>query len=206
MTSPSSTPLFIREALDGADSDVLQREAAQVLEACAPMPAPAVPADPGVEVDAGARLLSAVSSGSVRFAPFFDQLMALFQRDEPAIRQLLEDGPWQRTGLRGVRVRDVPLGPGLKGCKGRLTLFDPGTRFPSHSHGGSERVLVILGSFKDTVNGEVCGPGDGQVMAVGTSHSFIVDPSGPCISASVHEQPFVFSSLFLRFLRLFFRS
>jgi anti-sigma factor ChrR (cupin superfamily) len=187
--TPSAAPQFLAEALDLASDDpTLQRDASALLEACAP------PATDEVSADNLARLTQAVSTGALCFAPFFDQLAELYQLHESAIVELLEDGPWHSTVLPGVSVKSVKLGPGLAGCEGRLTRFRAGTRFPLHTHGGRERVLVILGSFKDSVTGEVFGPGDLQEMRTGTNHGFVVDQTGPCISASVHEQPFRFDS------------
>jgi anti-sigma factor ChrR (cupin superfamily) len=191
----TSAPPFVAETLKSASDEAsVERDAAALLEAWAPL------SNDGPSAEGLARLNAAINDGPQRYAPFFDQLQALYQRDESFIVELLRAEAWEKSGLPGVSIRDVELGPDLKGCEGRLTLFRPGTRFPKHTHGGRERVLVLLGSLQDSVSGEIFGPGDLQEMPAGSSHGFLVGQESPCLAASVHDRPFRFDSWVLRFL------
>src|SRR5262245_53862842 len=74
--NPALAPQFLSEALEETDPTLLQRDAAALLEALAPA------TNEPVDRAALLRLTQAVSHGAQRFAPFFDQLQELYQRDE----------------------------------------------------------------------------------------------------------------------------
>ncbi|MDD9941257.1 MAG: cupin domain-containing protein [Myxococcales bacterium] len=149
------------------------------------------------------RLLVEVSRAPRRYAPFYDDLRELFQVEEAQLEHELGKTTFYPTLLPGARMRRVALGPSLAHCRGYLTRFAPGLRFPRHSHRGTERFLVLEGGFVDDT-GRRYVAGDMCIMQPGSEHAIEIDNDGVCVSALVLTAPLSFQSPVLRILsRLF---
>lgn len=155
-----------------------------------------------VPVDASVRsgLLAKVEELPLRYAPFVEQLGALWRLPEAevlaALERAAEPRAWSWTPIRGVRLLDVKVEPGRSA---QLIRVQAGRRFPEHRHVGEERVLVLEGGYTDST-GQSYGPGDTQVMPEGTQHRFQVHEEGPCIAAMVYRE-FEFTHPILRGLQ-----
>jgi len=149
------------------------------------------------------RLLTAVESLPLRYAPFYDRLAALWDLSEAQVDATLararDRDAFRSTGLPGVRRMRVDGGPRLKDASLELLCLAAGSRFPGHRHAGHEVVLVLEGSYRDA--GAEVGPGDAQEMAPGSAHALAVSPDAPCVAAVV-SRGFAFTSLPLRLLQL----
>jgi len=134
------------------------------------------------------RLLAAVETLPLRYAPFFDALATLWDMSEPeVVRTLREAGnpsTWRRAALPGVRLVTVTPGPRLRGAEVRLVRFRPGLRFPRHRHDGPESLLVLEGRYQDET-GRTVGPGERHEMPAGSEHALRVEWGEPCVVATV---------------------
>lgn len=134
------------------------------------------------------RLLAAVETLPLRYAPFFDRLATLWDLAEADVVRLLEragnPSTWRRAALPGVRFVNVTPGPRLKEAQVRLARFRPGLRFPRHRHVGPEALLVLEGRYRDETRHAV-GPGECHAMSPGSEHALEVDPAEPCVVATV---------------------
>jgi putative transcriptional regulator len=152
------------------------------------------------------RLLGDVSRLPLRYAPFASRVAALWDVGESDVEAIFAKAAslseWKRTPLPGVRLIDVAGGPHTAGADAFMVRFAPGTFFPRHRHRGSEALLVLEGSYTDTL-GRVVQPGDLHEMHPGTEHGFRVGREGPCIGAAVQNGR-EFTGAFMRFLALFF--
>jgi putative transcriptional regulator len=148
------------------------------------------------------RLMAAVTSGPLRFAPFIARLSKLFDLDEPDVERLLarmdEPRRWHAMGLPGVHVFDVAAGPKLAGKRAYILRLRPGVRFPRHSHRGRELTLVLQGAHADD-DGRVYSAGALRDLDASTTHGFRIVGSETCIAALVYEG-LVFESWPLRLL------
>src|SRR5262245_35678144 len=131
-----------------------------------------VPADPA----AAARLLSAVETLPLRYAPFYDRIAALWDLPEAAVVAILErardPAAWRKSKLPGLRLIDIEAGERCRGADVHLVRFSPGMRFPRHRHPGPEALLVLEGSYRDST-GRVVGPGDLHEMLPDSEHGFL---------------------------------
>jgi anti-sigma factor ChrR (cupin superfamily) len=136
------------------------------------------------------RLLGAVSQLPLRYAPFLDRVAALWDVSEQEVSAAFTRANslagWKRTPLPGVRVIDVAGGPRASGGETFLVRFAPGTRFPKHRHPGHEALLVLEGSYTDTL-GRLVQPGDLHEMQPGSEHGFLVARDGPCVGAALQH-------------------
>ena len=149
-----------------------------------------------------ARLLSSIERPPLRYAPFFARIAELFDlSEEAAIAQcarLAEPNVWRFAGLPGIKNVRVQGGPRVQGAEVMFARFAPGLRFPRHKHTGTERVLVMEGSYEDS-DGLKHGAGELRTWEPGTSHGFRISSDEPCIVAAVvHGR--TFESLPLRLL------
>jgi quercetin dioxygenase-like cupin family protein len=149
-----------------------------------------------------ARLLGAVSQLPLRYAPFSRGAAALWDISEYEVDAIFTKAgrlsEWQRTPLPGVRLIEVAGGPRTLGADAFMVRFAPGILFPRHRHIGSEDLLVLEGSYTDTL-GRVVQPGDLHQMQPGTEHGFRVGKEGPCIGAAVQNGR-EFTGAFMRLL------
>jgi quercetin dioxygenase-like cupin family protein len=136
------------------------------------------------------RLLTDVESLPLRYAPFFDRLMDVWDLPEANVLELLERAKdpslFRKTPLPGLRVLEVQGGPRVRGADVHLVRFSSGMRFPRHRHPGDEILLVLEGSYTDS-SGRKLSPGDIHAMSAGTEHDFRVSKDGPCVAASVQR-------------------
>jgi anti-sigma factor ChrR (cupin superfamily) len=81
--------------------------------------------------------------------------------------QLAADDRWLPHPVPGIRMKILAL----NNARGYATLLldvAPGTRFPSHHHGGAEECFVVSGSIFTC--GRRLGPGDFVHADAGTDH------------------------------------
>lgn len=136
-----------------------------------------------------ARLLSSLAEGGN--LAFASRLAALFDLSPAAARELIERADrgegWEAGPVEKVRIINVTPGPRLGGAMAFLALFDPGLRFPSHTHHGEEELLILRGSFTDAGEGTL-RPGDQRYYPAGSSHTFVVPDDRDCLCAvKLHE-------------------
>jgi quercetin dioxygenase-like cupin family protein len=136
------------------------------------------------------RLLTEVGSLPLRYAPFFDRLMDVWDLPEAGVLEVLERAKdasaFRKTKLPGLRLLDVEGGSRVAGADVHLVRFSPGMRFPRHRHPGDEVLFVLEGSYTDC-SGQRVLPGDIHAMSAGTEHGFRVSKGEPCIAASVQR-------------------
>jgi len=149
-----------------------------------------------------AQLLSSIERPPLRYAPFYSRIAELFDLSEDAAiaqcARLAEPDAWRFAGMPGIKNVVVQGGPRVKDAEVMFVRFAPGMRFPRHKHTGSERVLVMEGSYIDS-DGLEHGTGELRVWEPGTSHGFRISSEEPCIVAAVvHGR--TFESLPLRLL------
>lgn len=168
-------------------------------------PLPGVLADSAPTAVGRNRLLQAASSWSLRYAPFYDRLGALWDLGDPELRAVFESAAdsrhWQRP-WPGFGFLTVDGGPGLAGARARLLHLAPAFHFPRHRHQGPERILVLAGSYTDSATIRV-GPGELQEMAAGSEHELLIGHEGPCVAAVV-EQGLTFTGPLLKLLTRWF--
>lgn len=138
---------------------------------------------------APARLERLVIEPPQRYAPFFARVAELFDLSEDAaigeLTRLRDPCGWRWTGLPGISKLGVHGGPAVGEGRAALVRIDPGGRFPRHRHLGTERVLVLEGTYEDS-NGLVHRAGELREWAAGTEHYLQVEASAPCILACVN--------------------
>lgn len=105
----------------------------------------------------------------------------------PSLRRFLGFGsneiPWRRRlpGFREYSLRDID------GCEVNLMWIRPGRALPSHTHGGTELILILDGAFGDH-RGRF-GPGDVSVADETIDHRPVAEKDRPCIAFSVLDAP-----------------
>lgn len=125
-----------------------------------------------------------------RYAPFFGRIGELWDLSEDEVAQLLTRAAnreaWRRPALPGIQVVDVVGGASTRSATLHLVRLSPGAKFPVHYHVGYETLLVLEGSYTDSL-GRLVRAGEAHVMVPGTEHSFLVSEDGPCVAASIHS-------------------
>lgn len=114
--------------------------------------------------------------GAERFAPFTDRVAALFDLGADAVSSILrlfETSVGWTVLYPGASFHDLVGGPAIGQATAGLVRIGPGLAFPRHKHLGEERVLVLQGEFEDDTGRRV-GPGQLEILADGTEHSFTV--------------------------------
>ena len=86
-------------------------------------------------------------------------------RDLLIVRQ--NEGPWQETGVAGVRVRRLLVDPARNQFTAMVRM-DPGTSYPRHVHNGAEECLVLEGDIR--MGDAVLHAGDYQYAPPDTLH------------------------------------
>ena len=133
------------------------------------------------------RLEGTVSKPPHRYAPFYGRAAELFDLSEDAIiaemTRLADPKAWTFAGLPGISHASVKGGPRVKSAETLFVRFKPGVYFPRHRHTGLERVLVLEGSYEDSL-GVRHRAGELREWPSGTEHSFKVSDE-TCIFASV---------------------
>ncbi len=127
------------------------------------------------------RLLAAAIPAD-RFARFASAVAQLLQVSVDKAKDILArvDDPSQfNVELPGVSFCWVEGGPALANAVRGFVRVQHGVVFPEHEHFGDETVLILQGSYVDSVTGEVFRPGDSARMSPGSSHGFRVPEGGP---------------------------
>jgi hypothetical protein len=154
----------------------------------------------GTPLRGAERLQRAVSELPLRYAPFFGRLSNLWQLSEELVQRELtrakDPKSWTVTLLRGVKTFEVASARQHVGPRARLLCFTAGVHFPRHRHRGSERVLVLEGSYADSTGRQVSA-GEQQVMQPGSEHELRVLGEHDCIAA-VAEHGLDFTGPWLR--------
>ena len=134
------------------------------------------------------RLLDEVHRVPLRYAPFYERLMALFDLDEPAVVAVLDasqnQSAWEPFAP-GVLAYHLAPGPRHAGADAGLIRMEAGLAFPSHEHLGDESVLVLEGRYRDNIAGRIYQAGDRHDMKGGSRHSYDVLPDAPLVFAVV---------------------
>jgi hypothetical protein len=86
---------------------------------------------------------------------------------------------WEDPGMPGISFFWVEGGSRVVNAVRGFVRVRSGGSFPTHEHVGLERVLVLQGTYSDTVTGERVGPGTLVERAPGTAHGLAVTPNGP---------------------------
>jgi hypothetical protein len=178
-------PDFIREALEGEPAD---REGVEALLV-------AITDATGTETPPAAlrkRILAAATKGSMRFAPFFDELGRLFDLGVDAVMRVLDraadESQWEPGPHPSIRIFHLAGGPLTAGADTGFVSMPAGFEFPLHRHSAAERVLILEGGYKDA-DGRVYRAGDVHEMAADTEHAFSALPDGPLVFALVLHGP-----------------
>jgi hypothetical protein len=180
---PDLVPDFAREAPDQESTDdPANAEALVELSQLLPPIAPSA--------DARSRLLSAVSTAPLKYAPFFDRLTSFFDLPLERVKQILADvgdrAHWEPSALPGVQLMHFSGGPSVAGADVGLVRIEPDYRFPMHRHKGEERLFVVEGGFVDS-SGKKYEPGDVQVMQPDTTHDYTVLSGGLLAALVLYE-------------------
>ena len=183
-----------------AGSPAFRREvdaAAEALAGAALALAP-VPPPPALR----ARLLQTVA-GVDRFAPFFDDLVALFELPLGSLKRLLaridehlaggadKAAPWESTlmgvPLVGAELFHFPVGPRLAamGAAGGVLRVQPDVTFPRHSHNGGEVTFVLEGGY--IADGRTYGPGTRLEVPGGIIHDYRSAPGRDLLLIVLHH-------------------
>lgn len=108
------------------------------------------------------------------FAPFAPPLATLFDVDEDTARAYLgripEDDAWEAMGP-GISLLHFEGGATTAGADVGFVKVDGAIDFPSHTHGGEERNLVLRGRLVEP-DGTAYGPGDVFTHRPGSHHRF----------------------------------
>jgi anti-sigma factor ChrR (cupin superfamily) len=140
----------------------------------------------------------------LRYAPFFARLGRLWHLSEDDVRRELTRArnprTWSLTWLPGVQTFEVGASSGVRS---RLLRFGAGVHFPKHRHRAAERVLVLEGSYVDSMGRAVCA-GDEQLMPAGSEHQLRVSNDRDCIAA-VREGGIEFTGAWLGWMAKLFR-
>lgn len=141
------------------------------------------------------RLLDTLG-GVERFAPFFDDLVALFELPPSTIKRLLgriDDigASWEQSlmgvALQGAELFHFPVGPrlGAAGAAGGVLRVRPNVTFPWHSHHGNEVTYVLEGGY--LADGRSYGPGTRIESMGGTAHDYRSAPGRDLVLIVLHH-------------------
>jgi hypothetical protein len=126
------------------------------------------------ELEPGRTRLLATVQGARRLTPLFHKLSQFFDLSVAAVRALLEraerESEWQPGPLPWVSLFHFEGGPALAGLDTGFVKIKRGMPFPRHRHSGTERVLILAGSYRDHEQRNY-GPGDFHDMLPGTEHA-----------------------------------
>ncbi len=132
-------------------------------------------------------LLNAVDPAT-RFEGFVERLSELFDLSNTRIRELLaaideaNNQAWKASVLPGTRLLRFDGGPKLATATCGLVKVKPGRIFPAHQHQDDEWVFVLQGQAQED-SGRVLQPGDLDLGAASTSHTF----------RTLGDEPFIFA-------------
>jgi len=134
------------------------------------------------------RLLAAVASPGLRWAPLFGKLGALFDLGDHALLQIAERASvaseWQAGPIPGVELFHLDGGPSIRPADSGLVRVQAGLTFPEHRHLGEERTLILEGEARES-NGLLRRPGDLRIMRENSAHAYEVLAGRPLVYAVV---------------------
>lgn len=176
-----------------ATSPVLRHEVDALAEALAGTATALAPIAPPPALRA--RLLDTLA-GVERFAPFFEDLTALFELPLATIKRLLarlDDASFKfETSLLGVALEGAELfhfgvGPRLAaaGAAGGVVRIRPNVTFPLHSHTGNEVTYVLEGGY--CADGRIYGPGSRLEVTSEVVHDYASAPGRDLVIAVLHR-------------------
>jgi putative transcriptional regulator len=123
------------------------------------------------------RLLDAIPQAHGRFGSFALRIARLLDLTVEHVHQLLDslEDPrtWEPGPYTNTELVHLVTGPAVAGAHAGFVRVIGGTRFPSHTHLGEERVFVLQGMCRDQ-DGTLCEPGQEIVKPVGSTHYFDV--------------------------------
>ena len=105
---------------------------------------------------------------------------------------------WRRL-TTGVDYFDLPVR--AEGRRARLLKIAPGTRVPSHGHGGDEMTMVLAGGYTDEFGSYARG--DVETADVTQVHQPVADAGEACICLTVTRGALIPSAIFSLFNRFF---
>jgi len=128
---------------------------------------------------------------ATRFAGFATRLAELFDLSEKRIHTLLAavdkspQGPWVESGVSNVLFMHFEGGPAVATADCGLVRMDAGCLFPTHTHLGTERSMVLQGEVEEN-GSRIYYPGDMMaVQAAGDAHTIRSLGEEPLILAVV---------------------
>ncbi len=137
------------------------------------------------------RLVKTVATAPERFAPFASRMAAMVdlgvERARELLSSVLDDKSWEAGPLPGVSLIHFDGGARVAHADCGFVRVPAGTHFPRHRHLGTERVLLIFGSYRDS-DGNVYAAGDVHEKLAGTEHSYVVAPDSDLVLLLVLEQ------------------
>jgi putative transcriptional regulator len=105
---------------------------------------------------------------------------------------------WRKL-TSGVEYFDLPVR--AEGRRARLLKIAPGTRVPSHGHGGEELTMVLAGGYTDEFGSYARG--DVETADVSQVHQPVADAGEPCICLTVTRGALIPSAIFSIVSRIF---
>jgi quercetin dioxygenase-like cupin family protein len=179
-----------------ATSPGFRREVDACAEALAASAGALTPVPPSAALRG--RLLDTLGATD-RFAPFFADLVELFELPLETIKRLLAriDGvvkpanAWETTlmgvALKGAELFHFGVGPRLaaSGAAGGIVRIHPDVTFPMHSHNGSEVTYVLEGGY--CADGRVYGPGSRIEVTGDVVHDYRSAPGRDLVIAVLHR-------------------
>ncbi len=134
-----------------------------------------------------ARILGSTARGggfglyADRIARLFDWTVAHAERE---LARLEERDAWGPGLMDGMALIPAPCGARFATGVASFGRFEPGVRFPRHSHAGGELTVVLAGALRDS-SGTVVARGDELAVDADAAHEFVILDRGPCIAAAI---------------------
>jgi len=182
---PDQMPEFIQEAID-SNTDLSESNSHRIESVLAVIGAATGECAPAPAMKG--RLLAVVSTGQLRYAPFFSKICGLFDVNRDSVLHLFErsetDTEWQPGPHPSIQLLHLQGGAAVVGADVGLVRMPSGFIWPSHRHLGDERVLILQGGYDDDA-GKTYRAGDIHEMASGTVHGFVVHADRPLLLAVV---------------------
>jgi putative transcriptional regulator len=110
----------------------------------------------------------------------------------------VESVQWRRL-TTGVDYFDLPVR--AEGRRARLLKIAPGTRVPSHGHGGEEMTMVLAGGYTDEFGSYARG--DVETADVTQVHQPVADAGEPCVCLTVTRGALIPSAIFSVISKIF---
>lgn len=109
----------------------------------------------------------------------------------------VSDIKWRKL-TTDVQYVDLPVRS--EGRRARLLKIAPGTKVPSHGHGGEEMTMVLAGGYTDEFGSYARG--DVEIADASHVHQPIADPGEDCVCLTVTRGALIPSAIFSLFSRI----